>query len=70
MRLAQLFLRGDPVISFEFFPPKTDAGSRSLLRTFLDIKTCPLIIVRRHKDKPSNGSILQLPLDPIQAETS
>ena len=38
MRLAQLFLRGDPVISFEFFPPKTDAGSRSLLRTIAELK--------------------------------
>jgi methylenetetrahydrofolate reductase (NADPH) len=28
----------DPVISFEFFPPKTDAGFRSLFRTIEDLK--------------------------------
>jgi methylenetetrahydrofolate reductase (NADPH) len=38
MQLARRFERGDPVISFEFFPPKTDAGYRSLLRTIGELK--------------------------------
>ncbi|MBJ21973.1 MAG: methylenetetrahydrofolate reductase [NAD(P)H] [bacterium] len=28
----------DPIISFEFFPPKTDAGYRTLFRTIEDLK--------------------------------
>jgi len=38
MRIADLYARGDPVISFEFFPPKTDAGFRTLFRTIEDLK--------------------------------
>ena len=38
MKVAGLFDRSDPVISFEFFPPKTDAGYRSLLRTIAELK--------------------------------
>ena len=38
MRISQLFDRGDPVFSFEFFPPKTDAGYRSLYRTIEELK--------------------------------
>ncbi len=38
MRIAELYGRHDPVISFEFFPPKTDAGFRSLFRTIEDLK--------------------------------
>jgi len=33
MRISGLFARGRPVFSFEFFPPKTDAGERALLET-------------------------------------
>jgi methylenetetrahydrofolate reductase (NADPH) len=33
MRIRDLFLRRAPVFSFEFFPPKTDAGEENLLRT-------------------------------------
>ncbi|MEO8602734.1 MAG: methylenetetrahydrofolate reductase [NAD(P)H] [bacterium] len=33
MRIRGLFDRGTPVFSFEFFPPRTDAGERGLLRT-------------------------------------
>jgi methylenetetrahydrofolate reductase (NADPH) len=36
--IADLYTHYDPVISFEFFPPKTDAGYRSLCRTIQDLK--------------------------------
>ncbi len=38
MAIADLYAQSDPVISFEFFPPKTDAGYRSLFRTIQDLK--------------------------------
>lgn len=38
MRIADLYARRQPVISFEFFPPKTDAGFRALFRTIEDLK--------------------------------
>ncbi len=38
MRIAELFARGRPVVSFEFFPPKTDAGYRSLYDTIAELK--------------------------------
>jgi methylenetetrahydrofolate reductase (NADPH) len=38
MRIAELYTRGGPVYSFEFFPPKTDAGYRSLYETIADLK--------------------------------
>lgn len=38
MRISELYGRGEPVISFEFFPPKTDAGYRSLYRTIEELK--------------------------------
>lgn len=38
MRIAELYARGQPVFSFEFFPPKTDAGYRSLYATIADLK--------------------------------
>jgi methylenetetrahydrofolate reductase (NADPH) len=38
MSIADLYRRGEPVISFEFFPPRTDAGFRSLYRTIEDLK--------------------------------
>lgn len=39
MRISDLYARGEkPVISFEFFPPKTDAGYRSLYRTIAELK--------------------------------
>jgi methylenetetrahydrofolate reductase (NADPH) len=37
MRIPELYARGRPVFSFEFFPPKTDAGYRSLFRTIADL---------------------------------
>lgn len=38
MRIADCFGRGRPVISFEFFPPKTDAGFQQLFRTIADLR--------------------------------
>lgn len=38
MRIASLFGRGRPVVSFEFFPPKTEAGYGPLYRTIADLK--------------------------------
>ena len=37
MRIPELYTRGRPVFSFEFFPPKTDAGYRSLFRTIAEL---------------------------------
>jgi methylenetetrahydrofolate reductase (NADPH) len=38
MRIRSLFDRGEPVFSFEFFPPKTDEGERKLLETVRRLK--------------------------------
>lgn len=38
MRICELYKGDRPIISFEFFPPKTDAGFRSLFRTIGDLK--------------------------------
>jgi methylenetetrahydrofolate reductase (NADPH) len=38
MRIADRFGKGTPVISFEFFPPKTDAGFDSLFRTIVELE--------------------------------
>ncbi|MDJ0789324.1 MAG: methylenetetrahydrofolate reductase [NAD(P)H] [Myxococcota bacterium] len=38
MRISELYAAGQPVFSFEFFPPKTDAGYRTLFRTIADLK--------------------------------
>ena len=38
MRISDCFGRGAPVVSFEFFPPRTDAGFRGLHRTIADLK--------------------------------
>jgi methylenetetrahydrofolate reductase (NADPH) len=37
MRIPELYAGGRTVFSFEFFPPKTDAGYRSLFRTIADL---------------------------------
>lgn len=39
MAIPELYRAGRPVISFEFFPPKTDAGYRSLFDTIRELKT-------------------------------
>lgn len=38
MAIPELFQAGRPVISFEFFPPKTDAGYRALFETIEELK--------------------------------
>jgi methylenetetrahydrofolate reductase (NADPH) len=38
MRIADRYGQGRPVISFEFFPPKTDAGFRALYETVQELK--------------------------------
>jgi methylenetetrahydrofolate reductase (NADPH) len=38
MRIAELYGRGRPIFSFEFFPPKTDAGYEALYREVLELK--------------------------------
>lgn len=38
MRISDLYGRGGPVVSFEFFPPKTAAGYESLYRTIAELK--------------------------------
>jgi len=38
MRILELFDRGEPVFSFEFFPPKTDQGTANLYRTVEELK--------------------------------
>ncbi len=57
MRIAELYERGRPVFSFEFFPPKTDGGVSRLFRTLDDLRrlepdfvsvTYPLDRSRRH----------------------
>lgn len=37
-RISEIYLRGEPVFSFEFFPPKTDEGAQNLMRTAADLK--------------------------------
>ena len=39
MRIVDRLGRGDPVFSFEFFPPKTDRGFASLYRTIQDLES-------------------------------
>jgi methylenetetrahydrofolate reductase (NADPH) len=38
MRIADRFGKGTPVISFEFFPPKTDAGFAALFQTIAELE--------------------------------
>ena len=38
MRIIELFGRGAPVFSFEFFPPRTDQGFETLFGTIADLK--------------------------------
>jgi methylenetetrahydrofolate reductase (NADPH) len=37
-KISQLHGRGKPVFSFEFFPPKTDEGAKSLMATVADLE--------------------------------
>ena len=40
MRIDQILSRGKPAVSFEFFPPKNEAGFKQLYQTIEDL--CPL----------------------------
>ncbi len=40
MKIASLFGRGGPVVSFEFFPPKTAEGVEQLYRTVEELRPC------------------------------
>jgi methylenetetrahydrofolate reductase (NADPH) len=39
MRIDQILAAGGPVFSFEFFPPKTDAGERNLYAALSELRT-------------------------------
>ncbi|MFT4543120.1 MAG: methylenetetrahydrofolate reductase (NADPH) [Planctomycetota bacterium] len=39
MKISDLYDKGKTVISFEFFPPKTDAGAAKLMETVADLKS-------------------------------
>ena len=70
MRITELYDRSDPVVSFEFFPPKTDVGFRSLLgaiegegvanQSLADPErpqpACPLLLESRHADVRTHSS--------------
>jgi methylenetetrahydrofolate reductase (NADPH) len=40
MKIADLFSRGEPVVSFEFFPPKTEEGVEQLYSTVNELRRC------------------------------
>lgn len=40
MKISTLFGRGTPVVSFEFFPPKTEEGVELLYRTVDELRRC------------------------------
>jgi methylenetetrahydrofolate reductase (NADPH) len=39
MRIDQILAAGEPVFSFEFFPPKTEAGERNLYAALAELRT-------------------------------
>ncbi len=40
MKISSLFTHGKPVVSFEFFPPKTEEGVEQLYRTVEELRGC------------------------------
>lgn len=40
MKISSLFQRGAPVVSFEFFPPKTEEGVEQLYKTVEELRGC------------------------------
>ena len=40
MKIASLFGHAGPVVSFEFFPPKTEEGVEHLYRTVEELRPC------------------------------
>ena len=39
MRIDEILTAGDPVFSFEFFPPKTETGERNLYTALAELRT-------------------------------
>lgn len=52
MRISEFYKPGTAVYSFEFFPPKTDAGAENLMKTVADLKEK----VRPHFVSVTNGA--------------
>ena len=52
MRISEFYKPGTAVYSFEFFPPKTDAGAENLMKTIADLKEK----VRPHFVSVTNGA--------------
>ncbi|MFM1873795.1 MAG: hypothetical protein RL398_3217 [Planctomycetota bacterium] len=40
VQIAKMFGKGTPVVSFEFFPPKTEEGVETLYRTVEELRPC------------------------------
>src|SRR4051794_19040710 len=59
MRIRNCFDRGEPVFSFEFFPPKTDAGEHKLLETVARLKELgpSFVSVTKTGAKPAEKTI-------------
>jgi methylenetetrahydrofolate reductase (NADPH) len=59
MRIRDLFDRGGPVFSFEFFPPKTDEGERKLIETVYRLKELgpSFVSVTKTGGKPPEATI-------------
>ena len=59
MRIRDLFDRGGPVFSFEFFPPKTDEGERKLLETVHRLKELgpSFVSVTKTGGKPAEATV-------------
>ena len=59
MRIRDLFDRGGPVFSFEFFPPKTDESERKLLETVHRLKELgpSFVSVTKTGGKPAEATV-------------
>lgn len=59
MRIRDLFDRGGPVFSFEFFPPKTDEGERKLIETVHRLKELgpSFVSVTKTGGKPAEATV-------------
>jgi methylenetetrahydrofolate reductase (NADPH) len=59
MKIRDLFGRGRPVFSFEFFPPKTDEGERKLLETVRRLKALgpSFVSVTKTGSKPPEKTV-------------
>jgi methylenetetrahydrofolate reductase (NADPH) len=59
MRIRDLFSRGRPVFSFEFFPPKSDEGERKLIETVHRLKALgpSFVSVTKTGGKPAEKTV-------------